>query len=77
MNVIIADFLTVKQIQQCIKIYKQCVKEGVNPHKRILHEVIWPNMEQIDAKIGQKNDPGYIAYSVEYAIAISGKVGKK
>jgi len=57
----ISDFLTRAQINQAIRI-------GTN-HKRLLDELVMPNMAQINNALGQENDPGFIAYAIEYVLA--------
>lgn len=64
----LGSFLTDEQINQAIQI----VKTESTPHKRLLEEVIKPNMEEIDRKIGQENDAGYIAYAVEHVLSQAG-----
>ena len=57
----ISDFLTKTQVNQAIKI-------GAN-HKRLLNEIVLPNVAQINKRLGQENNPGFIAYVLEYALA--------
>lgn len=61
----ITDFLTVAQIQSCIRLWK---KDNDNFHKNVLAEIIEPNMEEINRKLGQDNVAGYLAYAVEYVM---------
>lgn len=61
----VADFLTVVQIQSCIRLWK---KDRNNFHANVLAEVIEPNMAEINRKLGQENDAGYLAYAVEYVL---------
>lgn len=37
----------------------------------ICSEIIEPNIEKINRKLGQENDPMYLAYLVEYVISMS------
>lgn len=37
-------------------------------HKDLLEKIIKPNMEMINRKTGQENDPAYWAYALEYAL---------
>lgn len=55
----IDHFLTRSQIAECRKL-KQA--------KEIAERVIKPNLEAINAKLGQENDPMYLAYAVEYVL---------
>jgi hypothetical protein len=58
-TVTIGEFLTEAQIEKCIELQKA---------PAICEQVIKPNLEEIDRKLGQKNDPMYLAFSVEYLI---------
>lgn len=55
----IIDFLTEEQIQQCARIGNAT---------DICEQVIAPNIEEINRKLGQENNPKYLAYAVEYAL---------
>lgn len=61
----IADFLTDAQIKRCTALWK---KDRDNFHKNVLAEIIEPNMEEINRKLGQDNVAGYLAYAVEYVM---------
>jgi hypothetical protein len=68
------DFLTEAQIEQCIAIYERSAERG-DPERdfrglaiSICEEVIKPNLVAINEKLGQENDPRYLAYMVEYAL---------
>jgi hypothetical protein len=63
-NVAITDFLTPAEIEHAAKI----VTTQAYPHKTLVSEIITPNMDRINKALGQENDPGYLAYAVEYAI---------
>lgn len=60
----IAQFLTNNQIRLCIKL---------KTAKLICKEVIEPNIEEINKKLGQENDPMYLAYACEYVITLMNK----
>ena len=62
--VTIGDFLTWAQVRKC---------EKLKTVKAICKEVIVPNIETINRKLGQKNDPMYLAYMVEFAISVAEK----
>lgn len=64
-NVTLADFLTDEQIQLAIRIGPD--------HARLLAEVVQPNMEQINRRLGQENDPSYMAYAIEYVLRQAGR----
>jgi hypothetical protein len=36
----------------------------------VLKEIINPNMERINTKLGQENDADYLAYAVEFAVGM-------
>lgn len=59
----IGDFLTDEQITQCQALYPRRV--------RIRDEVIKPNMETINKKLGQENDADYLSYVIIYAIQVT------
>ena len=56
----ITDFLTGNQVALCIKL---------GTAKKICEDIIKPNIEEINKKLGQENDPMYLAYAIEYAIS--------
>lgn len=61
------QFLTKAQISLAAKLYK---KHGFSDAKApIQAQVIEPNMAAINAKIGEENDAGYLAYVVVYALS--------
>lgn len=59
------DFLTGTEIRAAWKIFD---KDRIHFHKRVLDEVILPNMPRINKALGQDNDAQYLAYAVEYAL---------
>ena len=64
----ITDFLTQKQIDECLKYYHEFkgTKSAGTFAKIICEKIIKPNILSINNKLGQKNDPMYLAYMVEY-----------
>ena len=58
----LADFLTSKQINEAKKIYDKLD----SPAKEICQKIIQPNIADINKKLGQENDPMYLAYVCEY-----------
>jgi hypothetical protein len=54
--VTLGEFLTGDQIADCLRLHPD--------HKAIVTEVIAPNMVEINRKLGQENDPDYLAYMV-------------
>lgn len=57
--VTIGEFLSPDQIRKCTRL---------NDVKKICEEVIKPNLEEINQKLGQENDPMYLAYMVMFAM---------
>jgi hypothetical protein len=65
MAVTVNDFLTKDEINRAKKIYKELgIKGGFA--KKCADEIITPNIERINKKLGQENVPLYLAYAVEY-----------
>ena len=56
------DFLTGAQICDALALWKA----SETPAKAICEKVIAPNLEAINRKLGQKNDPMYLAYACEH-----------
>lgn len=59
-QVAIGDFLTEADMRKAERLYPNA--------KAICREVIEPKMDEINRKLGQENDPMYLAYAVVYAI---------
>ena len=57
------DFLTESQLNRAM----QCKSA-----KEIKEKVIEPNLPEINRKIGQENDAGYLAYVCEYVFRQAG-----
>lgn len=55
----IKDFLTEEQLLKAAHLGKA---------KQICEQIIKPNIEAINKKLGQENDPMYLAYAVEYIV---------
>ena len=62
-NVSIYDFLTEDQIAECERLYPDV--------KAINKQVIAPNIDEINRKLGQENDPAFLAYAVHYVISVA------
>jgi hypothetical protein len=58
-NITLKDFLTDREILRAMEL---------KTAKEICEHVIKPSIERINRTLGQKNDPMYLAYAVEYAI---------
>lgn len=60
------QFLTSAQIYEAENLFKIYGDRAV---KQIQTAVIEPNMAAINAKLGQENDPAYLAYAVVYVLS--------
>ena len=64
MNTIkLGDMLTTEQLERCRALYPD--------RARIRDEVIKPNLEAINRKLGQENDADCLSYAIVYAIEIA------
>ena len=70
-TVSVADFLTTDQIKQAIRIYNGR-EHPSTVVDRFEAEIIKPNMDEINRKLGQENDSRYLAYAVAYALTTYG-----
>lgn len=61
-NVTLADFLTGTQIALALDIWRR----NLTPAQEIADEVIKPNIGAINVKLGQENDPKFLAYACEH-----------
>lgn len=57
------DFLSDEEISRCIRLRSR---------KRVLDEILRPNMERINTRLGQENDATYLSYCVEYVMNKAG-----
>lgn len=64
-TVTLPDFLTQTEIDKAAEMWKA---NNVGYAKRVCQELIAPNMQRINAALGQENDPMYLAYAVEFVI---------
>lgn len=61
----IADFLTKPQIAAASRLWKQ--RTNTTAFRRdVIDEILIPNMNEINRKLGQPNLPDYLAYVLEY-----------
>jgi hypothetical protein len=65
-TVSLPQFLTPAQIYEAENLFKIYGNRAV---KQIQVAVIEPNMATINAKLGQENDPAYLAYAVVYVFS--------
>lgn len=66
-TVTLDQFLTPKEIDRALKIYREMKGEG-GYAQRVCDELIQPNIARINTALGQENDPKFLAYAVEYVI---------
>jgi len=59
----LGDMLTDAQIDRCRVLYPD--------RKRIRDEVITPNMEAINRRLGQENDADYLSYAIVYVFGVA------
>jgi len=64
-SITLTDFLTSDQIKQAETIFNS----SISPSRDICEKVIKPNIEEINRKLGQENDPSYLAYACEYVLS--------
>lgn len=58
-KITLGDFLTDDQINKAIKL---------NDVDSICDSIVKPNMTTINSRLGQENDPKYLAYMIKYVI---------
>ena len=61
-TVALADFLSPQQIKAAEKLYK----DPDTFHNNVVKQILVPNMSDINRKLGQENDAGFLAYAIEY-----------
>lgn len=59
-NVKISDFLSNSQMRACVRLGPDVIA--------IENQIITPNIAEINHKLGQENDPAYLAYVVHFCI---------
>jgi hypothetical protein len=65
-SVTLPDFLTEDQIEAAITLYEKLKNTGRFANE-CAKQIIEPNIAEINRKLGQDNDPRYLAYACEYA----------
>lgn len=65
-TVTLPEFLTEAQIAQADRMFEALGHRAVD---QIQWRVIEPNLSAINAKLGQDNDPRYLAYAVVHALS--------
>lgn len=66
----VEDFLSVEQAHAMLHIW---FADRNNFHKRVIAEVLEPNMAEINRKLGQENSIAFLAYALEYACSEASK----
>lgn len=61
----IGDFLTDEEIAAAIRLYRA---SPASFHGQCRDRIIKPNLDRINAALGQENDPDYLTYCVEFAL---------
>lgn len=63
------QFLTEEQLEHCAKLWVECEGNDILFVGRVEVEVMLPNMNEINRKIGQENHPRYLAYATYYVFS--------
>ena len=58
----IDQIFSVQELADALRIWKR----NTTPAKEICEKIVKPNMARVNTKLGQENDPTYLAYMVEY-----------
>jgi hypothetical protein len=69
-KVSVSDFLTVDETITAMKLYQKA-REGTFA-KKCAKEIITPILPRINEKLGQENDPLFLAYTVEHIFICTG-----
>lgn len=67
-KVTLNEFLTPEEIQKAQELFAAHAATPTRFHKECVDKIIRPNLKRINASLGQKNDPDYLAYAVEYVL---------
>jgi hypothetical protein len=61
------DFLTEEEILRAVELYQE---SPPGTFVRIVDaQILTPNLDRINAALGQENDPRYLAYAVDYILS--------
>jgi hypothetical protein len=63
-SVTLPDFLTEEQIQQALELFKKAAPGTFAAE--CARQIIEPNLQEINRKLGRENDPRYLAYACEF-----------
>lgn len=67
-TVTLESFLTKEQLKEAIYIIEDSEKDGSRRHRELRDKIIVPQIHEINRKLGQENDPDYLAYALEFAL---------
>lgn len=67
----ITDLLTDQEIKRARQMYRR-FKDTGRFAAEVSKQLIEPNMERINRRLGQENDPMFLAYAVEYILSQAG-----
>ncbi len=68
----LSDFLTDSQIAAAVKIAQDYAADPTKMVNKLEKDIMIPNIEQIDRKLGQKNNPRFMAYMAAYVFSSAG-----
>jgi len=61
------QFLSDREIRHAVKLFRELGSGGRFIHA-VEENIIRPNLDRINAALGQENDPTYLAYAIEYVL---------
>lgn len=64
-RIAIGDFLTQEQAKAAVVLW---AKHGASVKfiDAVVNEIVAPNIAEINRKLGQENDPRYLAFAIQY-----------
>jgi hypothetical protein len=65
--VALPDFLTEQEIVEAMVLWRDHRVDGTF-HVRVMREILLPNMDRINAALGQENSADYLAYAIEHVM---------
>lgn len=63
----IGDILTDAEINRAVQLYEDDTM-ALTFNRRVVEEIVMPNLKRIEEKLGQPMDPRYLGYAIEYAL---------
>lgn len=67
-TVAIGDMLSESQVKRAITLYEQHFPKDGSFVEVLVREIIEPGLDEINRKLGQENNPHYLAYMVHHAL---------